>query len=67
MSHSPKSLAYTPVKISRTNDAPVATARSMDARPSHNTFTPYGTEISGSSSPMMRAIVIAVIGSVLVR
>ncbi|MNW61396.1 hypothetical protein D3C74_394500 [compost metagenome] len=36
----PKSLAYTPVMISRINFAPVATAKSMDAIGSHNTLTP---------------------------
>jgi hypothetical protein len=42
-------------------------ARSIDARASHSTFTPKGTVISERSSPMMRAMVMAVIGSVWVR
>ena len=38
--HRPKSLAYTPVKISRTNLAPVAIARSMEATGSQRQLTP---------------------------
>ncbi len=36
---------------------------SIDALPSHSTFTPWGTSKCGNSSPMILAIVIAVIGS----
>jgi len=47
--HNPKSLAYTPLKISRTNRAPVATARSMVAMGSQSTLTPSTTEMSPGS------------------
>jgi len=56
----PKSLAYTPVKISRTKRAPVATARSMLAMGSQSTFTPKGTRMDGPSSPITRAMVATV-------
>jgi hypothetical protein len=65
--HRPKSPAYTPVNTSRTNLASVATARSMLAVASQRTFTPKGTSIASLISPMMRAMVTAVMGSVLVR
>ncbi len=65
--HRPKSLAYTPVKISRTNRAPTATARSSEAFGSQSTFTPYGTRRSCLSSPMMRAMAATVIVSTFVR
>ena len=65
--HIPKSLAYTPVKISRTNLAPVADARSKEATGSQSTLTPNGTVILGMSSPITRAMAATVTVSTRVR